>query len=66
MKILERKELKLSVIGRCPHCGSKLELEKGDVWWNSEIDGSTSPCVTCAVCGKGFDVEGWENINKIL
>ena len=29
MKILERKEL--SVVGNCPHCGSKLELEKGDV-----------------------------------
>ena len=31
MKILERKNP--SVVGICPHCGSKLELEKGDVWW---------------------------------
>ena len=61
MKILERKEL--SVVGICPYCGSKLELEKGDIWWHKDIDGGKSPCVTC---GKGFDVEGWSNINKIL
>ena len=64
MKILERK--KLSVIGTCPHCGSKLELEKEDIWWHQDIDGCKSPCVTCAVCGKGFDVEGLSNIHKIL
>lgn len=63
MKILERKEW--SVVGLCPHCGSKLELEKGDIRWCKDIDGGSSPYVTCAVCGKGFDVEGWENISKI-
>lgn len=21
--------------------------------------------IRCAVCGKGFDVEGWKNINKL-
>ena len=31
-----------------------------------DIDGCESPCVTCSACGKGFDVEGWSNINKIL
>jgi hypothetical protein len=64
MKILERNEL--SVVGICPHCGSWLALEKGDVWWNLNLDGSKSPCVTCAACDKGFDVEGWKNIHKIL
>lgn len=64
MKILERKEL--SVVGTCPHCGSKLELEKGDIWRHTDIDGGKSPCVTCAVCGKGFDVEGWKNISTLL
>lgn len=64
MKILERKEL--SVIVTCPHCGSKLELEKGDIWWCRDIDGGKSPCVTCVACGKSFDVEGCSNINKIL
>lgn len=63
MKILERKEP--SVIGLCPHCGSKLELEKGDIWWHKDIDGGKSPCVTCAVCGEGFDVEGWIGITKL-
>lgn len=66
MKVLERKELKVSVIGICPHCGSKLELEKGDIWWHEDMDGGKSPCVTCAACGKGFDVEGWKNIRKLL
>ena len=64
MKILERKEIS-SVICICPFCGSKLELEKGDIWWHKDIDGGTSPCVKCAVCGKGFDVEGWKGINKL-
>lgn len=63
MKILERK--KLSVVGVCPHCGSKLELEKGDIKWYKEIDGGSSPYVICAACGKSFDVEGWKNIRKI-
>lgn len=65
MKILERKE-KPTAIVNCPHCGSKLELEKGDVWWHTDIDGGKSPYVTCAACGKIFDVEGWSNIHKIL
>lgn len=64
MKILERKELSVIVI--CPNCGSKLELEKRDIWWHKDIDGDKSPYVTCAVCGKGFDVEGLSNIHKIL
>lgn len=60
MKILERKGL--SVVGFCPHCGSKLELEKGDVWWHK----GKTPCVTCIVCGNGFNVENWTNINEVL
>lgn len=64
MKVLERKEP--SVVGICQNCGSKLEIEKGDIWWHKDMTGYSSPCVTCAVCGKNFDVEGWENINKIL
>ena len=63
MKILERKQL--SVVGICPHCGSKLELEKGDIQWYKDIGGDTSPYVTCAACGKTFDVEGWKNISKL-
>lgn len=35
MKILERKEL--SIVGNCPSCGSKLELEKGDIGWHYDI-----------------------------
>lgn len=62
MKILERKEP--SIIITCPHCDSKLELEKGNIWWHKDIDGGTSPYVTCAACGKGFDVDG--NIHKIM
>lgn len=64
MKILERKEL--SVIGICPHCGSRLKLEKGDIKWYKDMGGDNSPYVTCAACGKDFDVEGWKNINKLL
>lgn len=52
-------------MGNCPHCGSKLELEKGDIGWHDDIAGGSSPCVTCAVCKEGFDVEGWENISKL-
>lgn len=64
MKILERK--KPTVIISCPHCGSKLELEKEDIWWHRDIDGGNSPCVTCVACGKGFDVEGYKSVNKLL
>ena len=63
MKILERKEL--PIVGNCPSCGSKLELERGDIWWHYDIDGCSSPYVTCAVCNNGFDVEGWKNISKL-
>ena len=31
MIILERSEA-YSVVGNCPHCGSKLLLEKDDIW----------------------------------
>jgi len=64
MKVLERKTL--SIIGKCPHCGSTLEIYKDDIWWHKDIDSYKSPCVTCAACGKGFDVEGWRNIRKNL
>ena len=64
MKILEKKEP--SVIINCPHCGSKLELEKGDIWSHKDIDGGSSPFVTCAVCHKGFDVEGYKDIYKLF
>lgn len=63
MKILELHTPK--VIATCPHCKSKLELEKGDVWTHHDIDGGTSPCVTCAACGKGFDVEHIKGIYNI-
>lgn len=63
MKVLEYHQP--SVIGVCPHCGSKLEIEKGDIWWHKDIDGGSSPCVTCGACGKGFDVEGWKGISKL-
>lgn len=65
MKVLERKE-KPTAIVNCPHCGSKLEIEKGDIWWHKDIDGGSSPCVTCAVCGKGFDVDGYKGVHKIF
>ena len=63
MKVLEQKLP--SVVGICPHCGSTLEIEKRDVWWHTDIDGGKSPCVTCAACRKGFDVEGWKDIEKL-
>ncbi len=31
-----------------------------------DMTGYSSPCVICAACCKGFDVEGWKNINKIM
>lgn len=65
MKILERKEEISIIIGTCPHCASVLQFEKGDIWWHKDIDGGKSPCVTCAVCGKGFDVEGLKDITKL-
>ena len=65
MIILERSEA-YSVVGNCPHCGSKLLLEKGDIWWLYNEDDSKSPRVDCAVCDKGINVEGWKNIRKIL
>ena len=65
MKVLERKE-KPTVIVNCPHCGSKLEIESSDIWWHKDIDGGKSPCVPCAACGKGFDVEGYKGVHKIL
>ena len=65
MKILERKKPP-TLIGRCPHCGSKLEIEKSDIVWHKDIVGDNYPCVNCAacgkdfiICGKGFDIEGW-------
>ena len=63
MKVLKRQEL--NVMGKCPHCGSTLLIEKGDIWWHKDIDGGSSPCVTCGACGKGFDVEGWRGISKL-
>ena len=63
MKILERHEI--SVTGICPNCKSKLELEKGDIKWYTDMSGYKSPYVTCAACGKSFDVEGWEGISKL-
>ena len=63
MKILKRKEP--SVVGTCPHCDSKLKLEKGDIHWCKDIDGGTTPYVTCAACGKEIDVEGWKNLYKL-
>lgn len=65
MKILERKE-KPTAIVNCPRCGSKLEVEEGDIWWHKDVDGGYSPYITCAACSKDFDVEGWSNIRKIL
>ena len=64
MKILKIGDI--SVIGNCPHCGSKLELENGDLWWNHDIDGGESPWVTCIVCHKRLNVGDWKNIDKIL
>jgi len=55
MKILEKKE-RPTVIVNCPHCGSKLEIERSDVFWYKEIDGSNSPGVICGVCHKGFNI----------
>lgn len=63
MKVLERHEITVEVT--CPHCKSKLELEKGDVWMHRDIDGGTSPYVTCAVCKHSFDVEGVKDIYYI-
>lgn len=63
MKVLERKE-KPTAIVNCPHCGSKLEIDSSDIFWHKEIDGGTAPGVTCAVCHKGFDVDGY--LNNIL
>lgn len=65
MIILERSKL-YSVVGNCPHCGSKLLLEKDDIWWSHDVNGNKSPRADCPVCDKVFNVEGWENINKIL
>ena len=64
MKVLKYK--KPSVTGICPICGSKLEIEKGDIYWCKDLDGGSSPCVTCGACGKGFDVEGWKGIRSLL
>lgn len=63
MKILERKEP--TVEGICPHCGSTLLLEKGDIKWYKDISQTTCPYVTCAACGKDIDVEGWRGISKL-
>ena len=63
MKILKRKEP--TVKRYCPHCGSLLELEKGDIRWYRDISGTSSPYVKCAACGKDFDVNGWPGITKI-
>ena len=63
MKILERKEP--TVIGVCPCCGSKLEIEKGDIKWYRDMGGDSSPYITCPVCGKTPDVEGWKGISKL-
>ncbi len=65
MKILKRKDPP-KLICKCPHCGSKLEIEKGDIWFHKDIDGGSSPYVTCAVCKKGFDIEGYNGIQKLL
>ena len=48
MKVLERK--KPTAIVKCPHCGSKLEIDSSDIFWYKEIDGGNAPCVICAVC----------------
>lgn len=53
------KKRKPTCIVNCPHCGSKLEIENSDIFWYKEIDGGSAPGVTCAVCHKGFDVDGY-------
>ena len=64
MKVLEAHVPE--VIGNCPNCNSKLQIEKGDVHWYKDISGVSSPYVTCPICRKSIDVEGWKNIRKIL
>ena len=63
MKVLEKHNL--GVKGKCPHCKSKILIEKGDIHWYTEIDGGRAPYVKCVACGNTFDVEGWNGIYKL-
>lgn len=63
MKVLEKREFTIKAI--CPHCGSFIEVEKGDVYWCKDIDGGSSPYVKCGACGKSIDVEDWDGIYKL-
>ena len=63
MKILEKRDP--NVVCYCPHCSSKLLLEKSDIHWYTDISGTRSPYVTCFNCEKDFDVEGLNGIHKL-
>lgn len=64
MKVL--KKGKLSVEWTCPHCGSVLLVEKGDVHWYKDYGGGSDPYITCCECGKSTDVSYDEKIQKLL
>ena len=63
MKCLERKSPSLEIT--CPHCGSKLLAERGDVYFSKDISGVSVPYVDCSVCHESIDVEGYRDIYKI-
>ena len=65
MKVLEVKNPTVEIT--CPHCGSRLLLEKGDIHFSKDITGTSVPYVTCGNrdCNKSIDVEGVSGIHKL-
>ena len=64
MRVIQRGNPEAKVT--CPFCGSLLGVEKKDVKFARDISGVSVPYVKCPVCEKGIDLEGNEEISKIL
>lgn len=66
MRIIERKAENLEARVTCIYCKSILGVTKGDVKWYMDMSQTMTPYIHCPVCGKYMDVEGNEEIRKIL
>lgn len=64
MRVIKKGIIEATI--RCPFCKSLLGVEKKDVKFARDISGVSVPYTKCPVCEKGIDLEGNEEISKIL
>ena len=64
MRVIQKGHSEVKVT--CPFCGSLLGVEKKDIKFYRDISGVSVPYVKCPVCEKYIDLEGNNEISKIL